>query len=91
MQIVEPAPNAWSGGVTVTPDGNFVDFVRFQVGDTGPVLWRVPFLGGQPRRLIDRVWSPVGWSPDGRHLRVHSQRRRVFHDIAGGCRARRRP
>jgi eukaryotic-like serine/threonine-protein kinase len=68
VQIVEPAPNAWSGGVTVTPDGNFVDFVRFQVGDPGPVLWRVPFLGGQPRRLVDRIFSPVGWSPDGRHL-----------------------
>ena len=68
VQIVEPAPNAWSGGVTVTPDGNFVDFVRFQVGGTGPVLWRVPFLGGQPRRLIERIFSPVGWSPDGRHL-----------------------
>jgi serine/threonine protein kinase/Tol biopolymer transport system component len=68
VQIVEPAANAWSGAVTVTPDGNFVDFVRFQVGGTGPVLWRVPFLGGQPRRLIERVFSPVGWSPDGRHL-----------------------
>jgi serine/threonine protein kinase/Tol biopolymer transport system component len=68
VQIVEPEPNAWSGGVTVTPDGNFVDFVRFRVGGTGPVLWRVPFLGGQPRRLIERIFSPVGWSPDGRHL-----------------------
>ena len=68
VQIVEPASNAWSGGLTVTPDGTFVDFVRFQVGDIGPVLWRVPFLGGQPRRLIDRIWSPVGWSPDGAHL-----------------------
>ena len=68
VQIVAPAPNAWSGGVTITPDVNFVDFVRFEVGDLGPVLWRVPFLGGEPRRLIDQIWSPVGWSPDGRHL-----------------------
>jgi Tol biopolymer transport system component len=68
VQIAEPEPNTWSGGLTVTPDANFVDFVRFQVGGTGPVLWRVPFLGGQPRRLIERIFSPVGWSPDGRHL-----------------------
>jgi serine/threonine protein kinase len=68
VQIVQPVPNVLPGGATVTPDGNFVDFVRFQVGDAAPVLWRVPFLGGQPRRLIDRVWSPVGWSPDGRQL-----------------------
>jgi serine/threonine protein kinase len=68
VRIVDSAPNTISGGVTVTPDGTFVDFVRFQVGDAGPVLWRVPFLGGTPRRLIDRIWSPVGWSPDGRQL-----------------------
>ena len=68
VQIVEPAANTWSGGVTVTPDGNFVDFVRFQLGGTGPVLWRVPFLGGQPHRLIERIFSAVGWSPDGQHL-----------------------
>jgi len=68
MQIVPPVPNMMAGYATVTPDGTFVDFVRFQAGDVGPVLWRVPFLGGQPRRLIDQVWSPVGWSPDGRQL-----------------------
>ena len=38
----------------------------------GPVpqlpLWRVPFLGGVPKRILDGVWSPVGWSPDGRQM-----------------------
>jgi Tol biopolymer transport system component len=28
----------------------------------------VPFLGGTPRRLVENVWSPVGWSPDGRQM-----------------------
>jgi Tol biopolymer transport system component len=31
-------------------------------------LWRAPFLGGTPRRLIDRVSSPPDWSPDGQRL-----------------------
>jgi Tol biopolymer transport system component len=31
-------------------------------------LWRVPFLGGTPRRLADNVWSAVGWFPDGRQM-----------------------
>jgi Tol biopolymer transport system component len=68
VQIVQPSPSRLLAGPTVTPDGNFVDFLRFQVGDASPELWRVPFLGGQQRRLIDRVWSAVGWSPDQRQL-----------------------
>jgi serine/threonine protein kinase len=61
VQIVPPQEGLSIGGVTVTPDGSFVDFVR-------QGLWRVPFLGGTPRRLIDDVASPVAWSPDGRQL-----------------------
>jgi Tol biopolymer transport system component len=68
VQIVQAEPSVLLAGPTVTPDGNFVDFIRFQVGDAGPALWRVPFLGGQSRRLFDHVWSPVGWSPDERQL-----------------------
>jgi eukaryotic-like serine/threonine-protein kinase len=53
--------------VTVTPDGNFVDFVRGG-DDLARALWRVPFLGGRPRRLIGGVDSPVGWSRNGQHM-----------------------
>jgi Tol biopolymer transport system component len=43
-----------------------VDFVR---GKTGAMtLWRVPFLGGSPKRLVDNVNSPIGWSPNGQHF-----------------------
>src|SRR5262249_28435411 len=31
-------------------------------------LWRIPFLGGTPRRLVERLHSAVGWSPDGRRM-----------------------
>jgi Tol biopolymer transport system component len=51
---------------SVTPDGSFVDFIRGNGDDT--TLWRMPFLGGTPRRILDRVSSPIGWSPDGRHF-----------------------
>ena len=52
--------------LTITPDSNSVDFVA---GD-GPQrdLWRVPLLGGAPRRLVSDVWSAPGWSPDGRRM-----------------------
>ena len=51
---------------TVTPDGSFVDFLRGKPNE--PTLWRVPFLGGTPKRLLDNVSSPIGWSPDGRRF-----------------------
>ena len=56
---------------TFTPDGSFVDFLRNEnrTGAAGvPELWRVPFLGGAPRRLVENVWSAIGWSPDGRQM-----------------------
>jgi Tol biopolymer transport system component len=69
VQIVEPESDIFVFAPTVTPDGAFVDFLRAQrTNDAIPSLWRVPFLGGKPQRLIDDVWSPVGWSPDGRRM-----------------------
>src|SRR5207244_12348855 len=40
-------------------------------------LWRVPFLGAPPRKLIDKVSSAVGWSPDGRHMAFIRQQTRI--------------
>jgi eukaryotic-like serine/threonine-protein kinase len=51
---------------TVTPDGDFVDFIRGSVPQLP--LWRVAFLGGVPQKILDGVWSPIGWSPDGRQM-----------------------
>jgi serine/threonine protein kinase/Tol biopolymer transport system component len=66
VPIVHPGPflgGTYRPAATVTPDDLFVDVVR--VDDDGKsALWRVPFLGGTPRRLLDDIASPVGWSPD---------------------------
>ena len=70
VQIVPAGPflgGIYRPAVTVTPDGGFVDVVRVEDdGKSSSALWRVPFLGGTPRRLLDDIASPVGWSPDGR-------------------------
>ncbi len=74
LEIVAAEPGIDIEGMTVTPDGSFVDFIRRRHGGVSE-LWRVPFLGGTPRHLADEIDSPVGWSPDGRHLafvRSHS-------------------
>ena len=72
VQIVAPGTflgRLYRPTATVTPDGTFVDVVR--VADDGKfssALWRVPFLGGTPKRVLDDISSAVGWSPDGRSL-----------------------
>ncbi len=65
-QIVPAEPDTSLFGVTVSPDGSFVDFVKGVV--PGTALWRVPFLGGTPKTIADKVWSPMGWSPSGKQF-----------------------
>jgi len=66
VQIVMSEAGVRLLGATVTPDGSFVDFVRYVLaqGPSGTSLLRVPFLGGVPRRIIGHVTGPVDWSPD---------------------------
>ena len=69
VPIIKPEPGTYLDGPTVTPDGGFVDVVRSHQADPlHTALLRVPFLGGTPKKLIDNVWSPIGWSPDGQHM-----------------------
>ena len=55
VQIVRPERGVLLCCATMTPDGSFVDFVRYVPGESLPALWRVPFLGGTPRKFIDDV------------------------------------
>ncbi len=63
VEIVAARRVCLSQAAMVTPDGSFVDFARGKAD--APTLWRVPFLGGSAKRLLDNVDSPIGWSPDG--------------------------
>jgi serine/threonine protein kinase/Tol biopolymer transport system component len=67
IEIVPAAAGVRIFGTTVSPDSGFVDYVR-RVGSQTFELWRVPFLGGVPKRVIEGVHSPIGWSPDGRQM-----------------------
>jgi serine/threonine protein kinase/Tol biopolymer transport system component len=68
VQIVPNVQGRAYHGLVVTPDGSYVDFVATEKGVTQPDLWRVPFLGGAPRRIVTGVWSATGWAPDGQHM-----------------------
>ena len=79
IQIVPAETGQEIFGVTVSPGGEHVDFVRGAVPDQA--LWRVPFLGGTPKKIADKVWTPIGWSPDSRQMafiRYQSSRERVL-------------
>ena len=67
VQIVPAEPGVALLGATVTPDGGYVDFVRSQ-RRLNVELWRVPFLGGTPKRIVDNIGSLVAWSTDGRRM-----------------------
>jgi serine/threonine protein kinase len=67
VQIVVPEPGVTLHGATFTPDVTSVDFVRESIGAPAEI-WRVPFLGGTPRRLISDVASAISWAPDGQRM-----------------------
>lgn len=54
-------------GLTFSPDGNYIYYVRAEGGSIA-FLYQVPTLGGSPRKLATDVDTPVAVSPDGKEL-----------------------
>ena len=54
-------------GPRISPDSSTVIFVR--AAEVGVDLYRVPLVGGEPRRLARNVGG-AEWSPDGKRLAV---------------------
>jgi Tol biopolymer transport system component len=57
---------------TPGPDNSFIDVMRTNG------IWRIPFLGGTPKLVVDRPSSPIGWSPNGKFMafiRPNTERR----------------
>jgi len=64
VEILSPGPGFH--GLTFSPDGNYVYFVRSDPKEPYfKYLHSVPVLGGSVRRMIADVDSPVSFSPDG--------------------------
>jgi serine/threonine protein kinase len=55
-------------GVRFSPDGNYLYFVRGEIGQLLHYLYRAPVLGGAPQKLVTDVDSNITFSPDGRSL-----------------------
>ena len=67
QRIVPPAEETYYGGLVFSPDGQYVYFGTFRRGQPS-VLSRVPVLGGPVEKILERINSPVTFSPDGARL-----------------------
>ncbi|HUI84483.1 MAG TPA: protein kinase [Candidatus Binatia bacterium] len=67
IQIVPPAEHFY-GGLTFSPDGNYILYVRSATAFESGTLYQLPTLGGPSRKLAERLDSPVAFSPEGKRL-----------------------
>jgi Tol biopolymer transport system component/predicted Ser/Thr protein kinase len=67
IQIIAPT-EGYYGGLTFSPDGNYVYYVRSPSSNGPGTLYQIPALGGEPRKLLERVDSPVAFSPEGKRV-----------------------
>ena len=65
-EIIPPAANTGYFGVTFSRDGNDL-YYAVKRNDPG-TLYRIPVLGGTSVRLLERIDSPVSFSPDGKRF-----------------------
>jgi Periplasmic component of the Tol biopolymer transport system len=58
-------------GVVFSPDGDYIYYLFASEDNVINTLYRVPTLGGTPKKLIEDVDSAVTFSPDGKRLAFH--------------------
>jgi serine/threonine protein kinase len=67
-QVVPPASANYIG-LRFSPDGNYLYFVRSEIGsNTFQYLYRAPVLGGTPEKLVTDLDTNVSFSPDGKKI-----------------------
>ena len=66
VQIVPPMQGA-VGGLAFTPDGESVLYLFYPPKSFGS-LFKVPLLGGPPRKLVDDLDTVPAFSPDGARM-----------------------
>jgi eukaryotic-like serine/threonine-protein kinase len=68
VQVVPQTAQDFAG-LSFSPDGNYIYFVRSDPSTFNfRYLYVMPVLGGTPRQIIRDVDTPVSFSPDGKQL-----------------------
>lgn len=68
LQIVPPQQLEYWDCPAFSSDGEYVYFITAQRSATHGTMYRVPTLGGQPRKVVERVNHLGNFSPDGRRI-----------------------
>jgi serine/threonine protein kinase/Tol biopolymer transport system component len=64
--VIPPAPVGYFG-LTFSPDNREIFYTIKANYDTG-TLYRIPILGGTPVKILEKIDSPVTFSPDGKRM-----------------------
>jgi len=76
VQLVAPQGGRALRNPAFVPDGSYIDYTLSDEQRNYSTLYRIPFLGGRPSKVIFDIDSTVAYSPDGRSLafvRNHSE------------------
>ena len=66
---IVPAENGGYLATTFSPDGELIYYVAtLERNKFVPTLYRIPVLGGNPVKVLDRVFSAIGFSQDGQQF-----------------------
>ena len=64
-----PPENGSYLSTTFSPDGELIYYVAIlEKNKFVPTLYRIPVLGGTPAKVLDRVFSPIAFSGDGKQF-----------------------
>src|SRR5687768_11998051 len=80
----------YTGPTIFSPDGNLVYVTVVTEEHPRGVLWAIPTLGGEPRRIVTDIQGPVAPAPDGKRIafiRIYPDERAtalVIADVDGG-------
>jgi len=66
LKMVGPESGRHSA-LVFSPDGNYLYYTR-QAADTPAVLYQLPILGGEPRKVLDGVDSAIAFAPGGKQF-----------------------
>lgn len=68
LQLLPPQKVQFWGGITVSHDGNYLYYINATEPWRHGTLYRIPSLGGMPRKLVETINDLGSLSPDGQRI-----------------------